>query len=150
MMLLTLPAVGSRVSVNSAGMANFIGRAEATMRAKWADRYEFPLAPSPFVETLATDYACYLFLSRRVFTTERQQGSEWVERFKESLDMIDAVAEGKMSIVDSAGGIIATADSTGRPWSDKKDYCPTFTEDDTRNQFIDADKIEDIQDERGF
>ena len=41
MMLMTLPAVGSRMNIGSAELANFAGRAEATMRSKWSDLYSF-------------------------------------------------------------------------------------------------------------
>ncbi len=150
LMMMTLPAVSSRTSVDSATMSNFAGRAEATMRAKWADRYSFPLAPSPFVEALSTDYACYLLLSRRIFTTERQNDSAWVDRFKEALDDIEKVASGDISLVDSAGAIIERADSLERPWSSTTNYLPTMTEDDPRSQVVDPNKIEDIQSEREF
>lgn len=150
LMLMTLPAVNSRTSADSATIANFAGRAEATMRAKWADKYTFPLAPSPYVETLATDYACYLLLTRRIFTTERQNDSPWVDRFKEALDDIDKVASGEISLVDSAGVIIARSDSTERPWSNTMGYLPTTTEDDVRSQVTDPNKIEDIKSERDF
>lgn len=150
LMLMTLPAISSRTSANSATLANFAGRAEATMRAKWSDKYTFPLAPSPFVETLATDYACYLLLTRRIFSTERQNDSAWVDRFKEALDDIEKVAEGKISLVDSANAIIQRTDTTDRPWSNTQTYLPTMTEDDPRSQVIDPNKIEDIQSERDF
>lgn len=150
LMMVTLPAVGSRTSVTSSDLAVFAGRAEATMTAKWAALYSFPLPTSPFVETLATDYACYLLLSRRIFTTERQNDSAWVERFKESIEDIDKVASGEITLVDSAGGIIARTDTEMRPWSNNQNYLPTMTEDDNRNQLKDPDKIDDLRAERDF
>lgn len=149
-MLVSLPFVNSRTNVDSADLAVFAGRAEAAMTAKWAGLYTFPLPASPFVETLATDYACYLLLSRRVFTSERQNDSPWVDRFKESVEDIDKVASGEITLVDSAGGIITRSDPEMQAWSNNENFLPTMTEDDDRNQIVDPNKIDELRSERDY
>lgn len=109
-MLNTLPGVSSSTNATSAQLMLFAERAESVISAKLAKRYAIPFTatfqPTSILHDIATDLACYKFLTRRVFTSERANKSEWPDRFKESMDLLDEIACGQIPLLDSSGGLI--------------------------------------------
>lgn len=152
LMLATLPAIGSRTSVTSTDMALFAGRAESMMRAKLSQLYSLPFEKTyDPLETIATDLACYMLLSRRIFTTERQNESPWVDRFKESMESLDKIVEGKIPLIDpDTGGLVAATNLGAEVWSSTQAWYPTITEDIEELQIVDPDKLQTIRDDRGI
>lgn len=149
LMLMTVPVVSSRTVVTSAELNNFAERGESIINARIGARYALPLTQRvPVLETVATDLACYFFLSRRVFTQEKRNDSVWVDRYKESMDLLDKIADGDMALTAADGGLIPARTDVHEMWSNTKDYHPTMTEDLTALHVQDKDKIEDLRDAR--
>lgn len=148
-MLVTLPVVSSRTSATSAELAVFGERGETLMNATLAKRYVLPFAQViPLLRTLSTDMACYQFLSRRVFTQERDNKSAWPDRFKESMETLGKIASGEIPLIGIDGGVIPESAAQIQIWSNTQDYEPAMTEDHVTAQIVDPDKIDDIRDER--
>ncbi len=148
-MLLTVPVVSSRTNATSAELDQFAQRGESIINARIGARYALPLTQRvPVLETIATDLACYFFLSRRVFTQEKRNDSVWVDRYKESLDLLDKIAEGDMALTTDTGGLISARTDIHEMWSNTRDYHPTMTEDLIELQIQDEDKINDLRDAR--
>ena len=146
-----LPAIGSMTTLSSAQVLTFVEDAENEINARLAPLYTVPVTGSgvpPILETLATNMAQYRILSRRVMTQEKLKESGWVDRFKEDSELLQKIADGGISLVDSSGTIIAGRTDQREVWSNTKDYLPTFTELGDLDQVQDPDKIDDLADER--
>lgn len=149
LMLMTIPVVSSRTNATSAELDQFASRGESLINARIGARYALPLTQRvPVLETIATDLAVYFFLSRRVFTQEKRNDSMWVDRYKESMEFLDKIADGDMALTAADGGLIAARTDIHEMWSNTKDYHPTMTEDLTELQIQDKDKIDDLRDAR--
>lgn len=148
--LATLPNVASRSNITSADIADFISRGETIINAKLAKSYSLPFtAAVPILETISTDIGTYLLLSRRFFTQEKQNSSAWVDRFRESVKLLDDIADGEMALVGADGAVIEGGGGVSVAWSNTMNYNPTFYEDpDSLNGMIDCDKVEDSRDTR--
>lgn len=147
--LMTLPSVTSRTNVTSAELAQFIDRGESIINAKIGALYNLPLGVRvPLLETIATDLGCYYFLSRRVFTQEKRNDSVWPDRYKESLMLLDKIANGELTLITESGGIISARTDVHETWSNTMDYHPTMTEDYQELMVVDGDKIDDLRSER--
>lgn len=144
-----LPNLKTGVSdLTSADLVKFIEDAENEIHGKLAKYYTVPVAGAPLLETLATDIAIYRVLSRRIFTQTNLKDSVWPDRYKEAVDMLDSIADGKTTLVDSSGNVVADITTHAEVWSDKSGYLPTFHEGGRTEQVIDPQKLEDIEDER--
>lgn len=140
----TLPkAVTSMTSVTTATVNHFITQAESFVNGKLAKIYSVPVVGSPMLETVATDLACYRLL-RRLFTQEKKNSSSWVAQFEGAEDDLDAIADGTISLVNSAGTLIAK--TVGAVWSNNEGFTPTFDEGPLENTFVDPDKLDAISD----
>lgn len=147
-MLVMLPNVMSRSNVTSAQLAYFIDFAESQVDGYISKRYALPLnTPAPkLVETLSTEISVYELLSKRIFVGEVAADSMWVKSYKEAMEMLKDIAKGRISLTDSAGAQLS--EGNVEIWSSTEDYLPTFTEDTQLHQYQDADKIDDIRQER--
>ena len=152
-MLVTLPNVSSSTNATSAQLCLFAQDAEGIMNAKLSKLYTLPftfvVSAGHILHGIATDLACYRFLTRRVFTSERANKSEWPDKFREAMDLLDEIVSGEIPLLDSSGGVIPASTGQVQIWSNTMGYQPTMTEDDTEFQFVDEDKIRDIRDDRG-
>lgn len=144
----TLPMVGSITSISSADLAAFIDDADAIINSKLSKQYTVPVSGAPLLNSLAADIALARLLTRRIFTQEQANKSTWPEEYKEALKTLDKIAAGEMTLVNSAGAIIAAASAEGGVWSNNMNYVPTFNEDDPATNFIDSDKQLDIANDR--
>lgn len=148
-MFAILPTLKTGVSnLTSGDMARFIEDAENEIDARLAKFYTVPVAGCPMLETIATDIAIYRVLSRRIFTATSLKESPWPDRYKEAVDLLGEIAEGKATLVDSSGSIIAAITTEAEVWSDKQDYLPTFHEGHDTEHIVDPDKLQDIRDDR--
>lgn len=151
-MLVTLPNVTSATNATSAHLCIFAQRAESVINAKLSRTYALPftfvIPTTSILHDIATDLACYKFLTRRVFTSERANKSEWPDRFREAMELLDEIVSGQIPLLDSSGGVIPASISQTQIWSNTMNYSPTMTEDDEDIQFVDEDKIRAIRDDR--
>lgn len=143
----TLPkAVQSSTQVDSSAISHFIDQAESIVNGTIGGVYSVPVSGSPpMLQTISTDLAIYRLL-RRQFTQDQRNTSDWVEQFKAAKEDLKDIAEGKLTLVDSAGDII-TVGGAG-VWSNTMDYTPTMDEDSFTRHHIDPDKLDDIEDKR--
>ena len=146
LMIQTLPEINSISTLNASLMLHHAGRAEAFINAKIAKRYSIPIQGQvPLLETLATDLAIYNVLTSRIVIKEEHP---WFQRYKNSLDVLDQIADGKLSLIDITGAVLAGRSDVMECWSNTKDYNPTFWEGPDTLQIQDSDKIDDEADKR--
>ncbi len=137
--------VQSLSNVTSSVIASHIEAADSIINGKLASMYTVPISGSNLLQTIATDLACYRLL-RRQFTQERKNKSEWPDSFKNAGEDLDEVASGKMTLTNSAGEVISPRQDIA--WSNTDGYLPTFAEDAFENATIDAQKLEDLSNDR--
>lgn len=145
------PMIGSLSDLTSAQILGaFIEPAEGEIHGRIVRRYEVPVSGVvPILQGIADDLTVYRVLSRRVFTADQLKNSVWPDRFKESLDLLKDVADGKVLLVNSAGTIISTRSSVAEAQSNTDGYLPTFHDGgDWLEQVKDGDKAEDEADAR--
>lgn len=141
------PAVGSITSMSSEAIATlFVVPVESLINAKLSKLYAVPVSGSPpLLEMIARDIAMYRILSRRMYPQERASKSDWPDRFKESMDILDQIASGEVPLLTASGTAIGQLTTTGAvPWSNTYTYTPTFLDDgDEIGAVIDTDKQDD-------
>lgn len=126
------PYIGSMTTITSAVIAaRFIAPAETLINGKLSKLYTVPLSDAagfPLLETVANGIAIYWMLSRRVYPQERMTKSDWPDRFKEAMDMLDEMASGEIPIFTGSGVVISqnATDGAGQPYSSTMDMEPTF------------------------
>lgn len=151
-MCVLLPNVSSSTNATSAQLCLFAQDAEGIMNAKLSKLYALPFTfvvpVGHILHSIATDLACYRFLTRRVFTSERANKSDWPDKFREAMDLLDEIVAGEIPLLDSSASLIPASTAQIHVWSNTMDYHPTMTEDDVGSQFVDEDKIWDIRDDR--
>jgi phage gp36-like protein len=139
--------MGSLTTISSEVVsALFIVQVEAMINAKISKLYSVPVAGSPpLLEMIARDLSMYRILSRRVYPQERASNSDWPDRFKESMELLDQIANGEMTLLTSSGVAVSQLSTTGAvPWSNTSNYTPTFLDDgDDIGAVIDPDKQDD-------
>lgn len=149
LMLTTLPDLGSVTTLTSAHLYTYASQAEALVNARLARHYSLPLATvPPLLEAVSTDIAVYYALVKRLFTAERLNASPWPERYKEALETLEGVADGTLTLVDTAGTIIGARTDIAEVYSTTQGYTPTFHEGPWTTHVQDDDKIEDETDKR--
>lgn len=149
-MLTVESMLGSVTSITTGTLSTFAHDAEADVNGYLAARYVVPVTGSPpLLVSIATDLALYRTLSRRVFTQERLKASTWPQTFKEALETLKEIAKGDVLLTDATGAVIAERSDLDLPWSDKKDYLPTFHEGREGTHTVDSEKIDDELEERG-
>ena len=145
----TLPNLKQDTELSSAHVVIFIEDAEAVMNAKLRANYEVPITGEvPLLTTIATDCSIYRILSRRIFTKERLAERPWPDRYKECEQLLDDLADGATTLVDSAGAIISSSTTAARIQSNTSGNHQTFWEGGDFEQNQDADKITDERNRR--
>jgi phage gp36-like protein len=147
-MQVTLPEIGSVSTLTSGHLTNYANQAESIVNGQIVRRYTVPVSPAPpLLETISTDIAIYRTLIR-LYNQERMAASPWPDRYKESMETLQMIADGSILLVDSAGNVITGRSDIAEVWSSTKDYTPTFNEGPWSNQIQDEDKVQDAIDER--
>ena len=150
--LQTVPSIGSLSNVNSATIASFIGQADAYINARLASAYTVPLDTSsvsyPLINVFSADLAVFRMLSRRVFTGEKVNKSQWVDRFSEVNSQLNEMAMGSLLLIDSSGTVLPR-DSYTLPWSNTMNYITTFDVGDSFWQDVDEQRKTDIEGAKG-
>lgn len=140
--LTTLPAVGSVSVISSADIAYAIGQSQAYVEAKLSGVYSMPFTSIPLlVNRIVTDLTIYR-LSRRFAIF--QKDNKGFDVYKDdSMQLIQDLIDGAIPLLDSSLNIVTQiSNSSLVPWSNTKDYTPTFSEECFENQFLDEDKID--------
>lgn len=145
-----MPSIGSITTITSATIALFAGQAEARINAALSQQYLIPITGRiPVIEAVAADLTLYGLLAKRVFTGEQMNKSDWPDRFKEAVGLLDKIASGEMELLDSSGSSIAVRETGGAElWSNTMNYTPTFLEDDPERSYVDTAKLNEMGDRR--
>lgn len=150
--LALVPKIGSASTVTSAHIYAHAGLAEALINGKLARRFTIPPTDNgsapPLLTAIATDLAIYRVLGLRIFTQEKQNKSEWVDRYKEALETLKALENGEMELLAADNSVVAPRTDIMECWSNNMGYAPTFNEASFEASIQDEDKIDDIVDER--
>lgn len=151
LMFVTLPDLGSVTTLSSLQLATFAGQGEALINAKISPMYSLPMTVEvPILQAIATDIAIYNVLTRRLFTSKQLETSPWPDRYKESLSILDKIADGTIPLVTASGAVLGGRTDQAEVYSTTKDSVPTFWEGPTEDHIQDADKIESEADRRGI
>jgi len=143
--LLTVPAIGSMSNMTSSAIATFIGYSDAEINARLSGSYTVPVSGTvPVLEVISTDMTVERILSRRAFTGEKANRSDWVDRFKQARELLDTIAQGKTSLLYEDGSRVSEAANSG-PWSSTTGYTPTFDVDAMDNSVVDPARIDAVR-----
>jgi phage gp36-like protein len=147
-----VPMIGSISTLTSAQTVELLEYAEAQLNTRLAKMYSIPVAGTvPMLQSLATDIGVYEVLAKRIFTNERLKDSVWPDRFKEALETADKIAEGEITLVDSAGNIIGADTTIAELKTTTDGYHPTFADGISfKDMRHDTDKVDAQMDERGI
>lgn len=127
-------------------VGTFISRADNLINAKVGGIYAVPFTTTPpLIQTLSDEISAFLIM-RTLFTEDSVNKNDWILMFRESLKMLDEIAAGKVTLVDSTG--VAISVQTHAISSNNGDYTPTFDMDDSEDQAVDADLLQAIEDAR--
>lgn len=141
----TLPQIGTVSTLTSAAILTAIYRAESIIDAHISRRYTVPVTPTPpLLTTISCDLTIYRLMTRRLFSGEQMNRSDWPDRYKESMDLLIAIADGSLQLTNSAGAVIVPSVGADIAWTNTQGYTPTFNEDGDLNSVIDPGKLEDI------
>ena len=125
-----------------------IDQVEPIINGMLAPRYTVPFSPvPPLIESISTEYALIKLLDR-FFTQEKPSKSDWRATRKKDLDKIlNGLADGSISLVNSAGEMIPQRTDTGGISSSTSEYKPTFDHRDEIGQQVDPDRLKDEEDD---
>lgn len=144
-----VPSIGSHSSITSAYIAAEIGRTQAMIDGRLAARYSVPFSPVPhLIEAIAVDLSAKAIIEKRIFSTNRTADDKMLTGFEHAMKLLSAVASGTVSLVDSAGSIVAGRADVAQIWSSTDDYAPTMHSGEWADMVQDPDRLDDIADER--
>lgn len=139
-----LPMLNSITNITSADMLLFAEDAEAEVNGYLAKLYTVPVpGGAPLLTSISTDVALYKLLSQRVVVNEAANKSSLPDRYKEALELLKSLANGEVTLVNSAGSVIdISAESAA--WSSTMGYVPTTNEGPVESLAVDPNKLADI------
>lgn len=127
-----------------------ITRAESFVNTHIVRRYDISgfsaSGHPPVLKTLTEDITAYYYL-RPQFTGDNQNNNEWVEAYLKAEEMLKDLKDGNCDLIDEDNGIIEerTDANEDRIEGNNEDYHPTFDQGEVLSQYVDPDKISDIQ-----
>jgi len=144
------PMLDDATLISSAGIYSYAEDAEAKIHGVLAARFTVPISGSPpLLQAVATKLAIGLILAERIYTQERKEKSEWVSHFLDtSMETLKSIADGKMTLVNSAGTVVGARNDLSELWSNTMTYVPTHDELDPQLHRIDPDKVDDLETSR--
>lgn len=147
------PAVEKATTISSNQVYQYALGAEAIVDGKIAKLYTVPATGTGvpgLLTTIATDLTVYRILGQRMLQGATAKEDPWVNRFKETMDLLDQIASGKLLLVGDNGVVLEQRGDLFEVWSNNMDYLPTFNEDGRVNQVQDPSKIENILSNRNL
>ena len=109
----TTTAVGY---IDTASRVNtHINRAESKVNGKLAIRYVTPFTTTsvpPNVRTITEDIATY-YIYRSFFSSDSQNYNDYLDSYKEAIDDLIDIRDGKSDLADTQGALIEDRPSTG-------------------------------------
>lgn len=150
------PAIGSFASVNSARIAGYIYAVSADIDSRLSKSYDTPFTDTPpDIIRIASDLTMAMAI-RSVMAFSAPSETRWYETFlgakflgalEGAKDDLDEYTEGKRSLVNSAGNVIARITSQRQYLSNNTNYKPTFDMRDPIEWQVDTDRTEAEADE---
>ena len=131
-----------------------IARSDALINSKIATRYDvsgFDTSGSvpPLVRMLSEDITSF-YTYRSQFSGDNQNQNDWIEKFESAMEDLEAIRDGSMDLVNTAGSLIGERSATAIELvsSNTKNYTPLFDEDSVTAWKVDDDKLTAIKDSR--
>lgn len=140
--------VGSASNPTSATRESWIGQVEGEVNAKLSDKYTVPFTDiPPIIKTITQDMTQYM-IQRSIHTADHPTVSDWTERFLDARALLDSIAKGETSLVNSAGTVVsAITTQKGVESTDSEDFKPVFDVRDPLSWRIDPDRIDALDSE---
>jgi phage gp36-like protein len=138
------PLFSSADYITSAVVAIHMGQAEATIWAKLASRYSVPILPAPpLIVSIDMDLSIYAILVKQAILANTLEDSPWPDRYKETMELLDALAAGSMSLVSASGTVIDESTSVdGQSFVSGTENYPIYSDGiGAVDSFVDPDKI---------
>lgn len=144
----TLPSIGSVTTLSSESiMTLFLEPTEARVNARLSKLYTVPVSGNPpLLDHITREITCYLIMTRRLISGDQKISTQWPDRYKEAITMLDEISQGIMPLITGSGTAIQPlAAGAGVAWSNTMDYSPTFSDNaDEWSSTIDDQKLADI------
>lgn len=145
----TVPAIGSVSNLTSSYISSEIGKIQAAIDVKLSRLYSVPFSTvPPLIQAIATDLTAKAILEKRIFTSNRVADEKLTAGFQGAEDLLSAVSSGAISLVDSAGNVIAQRTDQVLIWSNTSAYQPTFHNGAWGDMKVDEDRLEDDSEAR--
>jgi hypothetical protein len=136
-------------------ISQHITRAEALINGAIGSRYNMSATPftststPPLVTMISQDITGY-YTYRSEFSGDGQNDSKWLDRFKEAIDTLYAVRDGKLDLCDTSGALVSPRENADSDEisSNTEDYAPVFGEDSATAWVVDANKLSNYADSR--
>lgn len=143
----------SGYSVTAAVITPHITRADNVINGKISGRYDvknFATSVPPLLQTISEDIASY-FSFRSFFSNDNQNFSEWTDKFKDAIDLLNEIRDGEIDLVDSSGNVISELEATssnGMVDSNTMDTQSFFDIDEPTEWKFDDDALSSVEDKR--
>lgn len=148
----SFPAIGSASNITSATIFEYVQAANDTIDLALATRYTLPMSSfSPLLGTLATRIALFDLITIRAMAqmpADMAKNNPFYDRLKEARKTLEQLAEGKLTLLNSSGQVIAERTDIVGAWSNTMGYLPTMHEGNYTDMVEDADKLADIVSDR--
>jgi len=110
----TAPEIGSYQAVNSALVTEHIGNVEARINSRLASQYTITdILGAPVLQSIATNFSIYsLYAGISALSGGLQDDDPVLVRYKESINLLDAIEKGKAVILSGSGTVIPATDNS--------------------------------------
>lgn len=147
--LALVPDITSNTNVTSAVIASFMANNQAKVDAKLVSRYSLPFTEEiPVLQQVLTYMTLHDVIAGTSKFGSRIEGEDhvWLSAYKRSMKDLDAIAAGKMDLVNVSGQIVTDrADPDMVVITDYTDYEPTFQGQDLTESVVDPDFLKDVR-----
>ena len=139
----------TKVYTDDNALDPFISKAEKHINMRLKAKYSVPFtagSPPDMVHELTIDLAAF-YAFRSHFTRDNKNEAKWLKGIWDSVkEQLDRIVDDEEALVNADGSEPGGNDD--QVYSDTMDYNSTFNVDDPLSQAQDADKLDDIDDER--
>lgn len=129
-----------------------ITRADNLINSKVVDRYDvsgFATSVPPMVKTISEDITSF-YSFRSFYSQDNQNYSEYLDKFQESIKMLDEIRNSNMDLIDASGNIISDRTTASFDLVDGNniDYQSYFDVDEPTAWKFDEDLKDEVEDGR--